>query len=323
MWCRIIGILVLVALALLVAPLTAAAEPPTKVPYIGVLLSTPIPELFQERFRKGLRELGYTEGQNIRVDYRWAAPTQVDRLNDLAAEFVRLKVDIIVALYTPSAQATKRATTEIPVVIISGDPVGTGLVASLARPGGNVTGVSAMTTESGGKCLELLRELLPAVTHVAVLVHPTDPFARPFLEQIQSDARGIGVRIQAVVARGDEDLDDAFAAMVTAGARAVIIQPNLATPRASELAMKHHLPTVSLSRAFTHTGLLMSYGGSEAEAYRQTTVYVDRILKGAKPADLPVEQPWKFELVINLKTANALGLTIPPTLLFRADEVIR
>jgi putative ABC transport system substrate-binding protein len=323
MWYSTVGVMITLTLSVLMAPLAIEAQQPTKVPHIGVLLSIPMPELFQERFREGLRELGYTEGQNIRVDYRWAAPKQVDRLNDLAAEFVRLKVDIIVALYTPSAQAAKRATTEIPVVIISGDPLGTGLVASLARPGGNVTGVSAMTTESGGKCLELLRQLLPAATHVAALVHTTDPFARPFLEQIQSDARGVGVRIQPVVARGDEDLDDAFAAMVTAGARAVIIQPNLVTPRAAELAVKHHLPTVSLSRAFAHTGLLMSYGGSEVEAYRQTTVYVDRILKGAKPADLPVEQPLKFELVINLKTAKALGLTIPPILLFQADEVIR
>ena len=323
MWGSSVVVIVTFTLSILVAPLAVEAQQPAHVPSIGVLLSIPMPALFQERFREGLRDLGYTEGQNILVDYRSAAPTQVDRLNDLAAEFVQRKVDIIVALYTPSAQAAKRATTEIPVVIISGDPLGTGLVASLAHPGGNVTGVSAMTTESGGKCLELLRDLLPAVTHVAALVHPTDPFARPFLEQIQSDARGIGVQIQPVVARGDEDLDEAFAAMVTAGAGAVIIQPNLATPRAAALAMQHHLPTVSLSRAFAYTGLLMSYGGSEAEAYRQTTVYVDRILKGAKPADLPVEQPVKFELVINLKTAKALGLTIPPTLLFQADEVIK
>jgi putative tryptophan/tyrosine transport system substrate-binding protein len=318
-----VGLIVTLTLAILMAPLATEAQQATKVPSIGVLLSIPMPDLFQERFREGLRERGYIEGQNIRVDYRWAAPTQVDRLSALAAEFVQRKVDIIVALYTPSAQAAKRATTEIPIVIISGDPLGTGLVASLAHPGGNVTGVSAMTTESGGKCLELLRELLPAVPQVAVLVHPTDPFARPFLEQIQAAARGIGVRIHPVIARGDEDLDEAFAAMMTAEVGAVIIQPNLATRRAAELAIKHHLPTVSLSRAFVHFGLLMSYGGSEVEAYRQTTVYVDRILKGAKPADLPVEQPLKFELVINLKTANALGLTIPPTLLFQANEVIR
>lgn len=187
MWGSIVGVIVTFTLSIIVAPLAVEAQQPTHVPYIGVLLSIPMPELFHERFREGLRERGYSEGQNIRVDYRWAAPKQVDRLNDLAAEFVRLKVDIIVALYTPSAQAAKRATTEIPVVIISGDPLGTGLVASLAHPGGNVTGVSAMTTESGGKCLELLRELLPAVIHVAALVHPTDPLARPFLEQIQSD----------------------------------------------------------------------------------------------------------------------------------------
>jgi putative tryptophan/tyrosine transport system substrate-binding protein len=223
-------------LGCLMAPLfaptvVAAAQQPTKVPYIGVLLSIPTPELFRERFREGLRELGYTEGQNIRVEYRLAAARQVDRLNDLAAELVRLKVDIIVALYAPSAHAAKRATTTIPIVMLSGDPVGAGLVASLAHPGGNITGLSVLSTDIGGKCLELLRELLPTMIHVAALVHTTDPFAKPFLENIQSTARSFGVQIHPVVVQGDEDLDKAFTTMVTAQAGAVIIQPNLATPR--------------------------------------------------------------------------------------------
>jgi putative ABC transport system substrate-binding protein len=319
----VIGLMLTLTLGLLVVPLAAEAQQQTHVPHIGVLVSIPTPELFQERFREGLRELGYTEGQNIRVDYRWAAARQVERLNDLAAELVRLQVDIIVALYTPSAHAAKRATTEIPIVILAGDPVGTGLVASLAHPGGNVTGLSVLTTDLGGKCLELLRDLRPAMPHVAALVHATDPFARPFLAQIQSTAGSVGVQIHPVAVQGDEELDSAFTAMVTEQAGAVIIQPNLATPRAAELAVQHHLPAVSLFRVFAHAGGLMSYGASEAEAYRRTAVYVDRILKGAKPADLPVEQPTKFEFVINLKTAKILGLTIPPMLLFQADEVIR
>ena len=320
---KAIALIMTLALGLLVAPLAAEAQQPTKVPQIGVLSSIPNPELFQERFREGLRELGYTEGQNIRVDYRWAAANQVDRLNDLAAELVRLQVDLIVALYTPSAHAAKRATTSLPIAILSGDPLGAGLVTSLARPEGNITGLSVLGADLGGKCLELLREFLPAVTHVAALVHATDPFAKPFLENMQSAARSLGVQIHPLVVQGDEDLHEAFTAMVTARAGAVIIQPNLATPLAVDLAGQHHLPSISLWRAFAHAGGLMSYGANEEAAYRRIAVYVDRILKGAKPADLPVEQPTKFEFVINLKTAQALGLTIPPALLFQADEVIR
>jgi putative ABC transport system substrate-binding protein len=293
------------------------------VPHIGVLVSIPTPELFQEQFRVGLRELGYAEGQNIHVDYRWAAARQVERLNDLAAEFVRLKVDLIVAMATPSAHAAKRATTAIPIVMFSGDPLGSGLVTSLAHPEGNITGLAVLTSDLGGKCLELLRELLPAVTSVAALVHATDPFAKPFLEQIQATARSVGVQIHPVVVQGDEDLDKAFATMVTAQAGAVIIQPVLATQRAADLAVQHHLPAMSLWRWWANAGGLMAYGSNEEAAFRRVAYYVDRLLKGAKPADLPVEQPTKFEFVINLKTAQALGLTIPPTLLFQADEVLR
>jgi putative tryptophan/tyrosine transport system substrate-binding protein len=320
---KALALLMSLVLSLLVAPLAVEAQQPAKVPHIGVLGLVSAPERTQAWFRAALRELEYTEEQNILVEYRWAAAGQADHLEGLAAELVRLKVDIIVALNTPSAQAAMRATTEIPIVMAAGNAVETGLVASLARPGGNVTGLSGMGAELGGKCLELLRDLLPAVTHVAVLVRATSPFARLFLEQIQSAAGSIGVQIRPVVVRGDEEFDSAFAAMVKEGVGAVIVQPTLATQHAADLTVKHHLPAVSIVRTFADSGGLMSYTASTAATYRRIAVYVDRILKGAKPADLPVEQPTKFELVINLKTAEVLGLTIPPTLLFQADEVIR
>jgi putative ABC transport system substrate-binding protein len=236
---------------------------------------------------------------------------------------MRLPVDLIVALYTPSAHAAKRATTSLPIAILSGDPLGAGLVTSLARPEGNITGLSVLGADLGGKCLELLREVLPAVTRVAALVHATDPVAKPFLENIQSAATSLGVQIHPLVVQGDEDLTGAFAAMVTTRAGAVTIQPNLATPLAVDLAARHHLASISLWRAFAHAGGLMAYGAQEEAAYRRIAVYVDRLLKGAAPADLPVEQATTFEFVINLKTAETLGLTIPPTLLFQADEVLR
>ena len=322
MWWSTIGVIVALTCSILAASLVVEAQS-APVPRIGVLSLAPTPERDQALLREGLREQGYVEGQNILVEYRWAAPGQADRLNDLAAELVRLPVDLIVAVSTPASQAAKRATLAIPIVFIAGDPVGTGLVASLARPGWNVTGVTGIGAEIGGKCLELLREVVPAVTHVAVLVLATDPFARPFLAHIQSEAQGVSVRIHPVVVRGDEELDGAFAAMVTEGVGAVIIQPNLATPRAAALAVQHHLPAIAPSEAFAEAGGLMTYGSKSAWRWRSLVTYVDKILKGATPADLPVQRPMKFDLVINLKTAQALGLTIPPPLLFQADEVIK
>jgi putative tryptophan/tyrosine transport system substrate-binding protein len=323
MWCSTVGVIVTLTLSLLTAPLAAQAQP-AKVPRIGVLGLIPRPERVLVPFREGLRERGYVEGQNILVEYRWVAAGQADRLNDLAVELVRLQVDLIVAVSTPASQAAQRATTAIPIVMLAGDPVGTGLVASLARPGGNITGISAMTADIGGKSLDLLRELLPTVTHVAALVHATDPFARLFLEHIQSAAQGVSVRIQPVVVRGAEEFDSAFAAMVTERAGAVIVQPSLATQHAADLAVQHHLPAISPSMGSAEAGGLMSYLSNTADNFLSGIPrYVAKILKGAKPADLPVEQAMKFELVINLKTAKALGLTIPPTLLFQADEVIQ
>jgi putative ABC transport system substrate-binding protein len=301
-----------------------AEAQPGKVPRIGVFVLDD-PDTVLATFREGLRGLGHIEGRNVAVEYR-SAGGQVDRLTDLAAELVRLNVDVIVAQGTLVVQAAKRATAEIPIVMApAGDPVGTGLVATLGRPGGNVTGLSATSVDLGGKLLGLIKELRPGVTRVAVLVHATDPLARPFKEQIQSAAGGVGVRLQPVVVHGADEFDGAFAAMVRERTGAVVIQPMLATRRAADLAAKHRLLSITTgvsTKAFPASGGLMSYGANPAEFYRRAAVFVDKILKGAKPADLPVEQPTKFEFVINLKTAKALGLTIPPSLLLRADQVI-
>jgi putative tryptophan/tyrosine transport system substrate-binding protein len=324
--CRI-RLLATLALTILVAPLATTAQQPTRVPRIGVLAMeggmVATPERFQTEFREALRERGYVEGQTILVDYRWVAAGHADRLNDLAAALVRLPVDLLVAVSTPAAQAAKRATLTIPIVFLAGDPVGTGLVASLAQPGGHVTGVTGIGAEIGGKCLELLRELVAAVTRVAVLVHATDPFARPFLEDIQAAAQPVGVRVHPVFVQGEEEFDGAFTAMVHEGVGAVIVQLLLATPRAAALAVQHRLPAMATSAAFAEAGGLMTYGPKSAWRWQSVVTYVDKILKGAKPADLPVQRPMTFELVINLKTAKALGLTMPSSLLFQATEVIR
>lgn len=324
MWWSTVGVMVALILSVLAAPCAVHAQP-TKVPRIGVLAVEGgifvTPERALAEFREALRERGYVEGQTIRVDYRGVAAGQAERLNALAVELVHLSVDLIVAYHTPAAHAAQRATTAIPIVFQAGDPVGTGLVASLARPGGNATGISGITLS--GKCLELLRELLPTVTHVAALVHATDPFAQPFLEDIQSAAQSVGVRIQPVVVQGAEEFDGAFTAMVHAGAGAVIIQPILATSRAAALAVQHHLPTISTNTTFAEAGGLMIYTPNRTGLLRSLAMYVDKILKGATPADLPVERPMKFDLVINLTTAQGLGLTIPPVLLFQADTVIQ
>ena len=241
----------------------------------------------------------------------------------LAAKLVRLKVDIIVAFQTPAVQAAKQATNTIPIVMApAGDPVGTGLVASLARPGGNVTGASSTTAEVAAKTLELIREIRPAARSVAVLANVADPFTKPLLEQIQSAGRLLGIEIRPAMVRGPEEFDAAFAEWVKARVDAVIIQPSLPRKRAIDLALKHRLLSASPTRLFVEAGGLISYAASPRDNSRKAATYVDKILKGAKPADLPVEQPTKFELVVNLKTAKALGLKIPETILFRADRVI-
>jgi ABC-type uncharacterized transport system substrate-binding protein len=303
-------------------PLSARAQQP-KVATIGALVIGNIsPEEFWREFRQGLRDLGYNEGQNIRFEFR-SAEGQIDRLPELAAELVRLKVDVIVTWFTPTAVAAKQATRDIPIVMAeTGDPIGTGLVASLPRPGGNVTGVAAVTAELAGKSVQLIRDMLPSARRVTALANATDAFSKPFLEQIQLGGEATGTAINAVRISNNEEFESAFAAMERDRPDAIIVQPSLPSKRAAELALQHRVPAVSVPRWFADEGGLMSYSAIYADLFRKAAVYVDKILKGAQPADLPVEQPTRFQLVINMKTANSLGITVPATLLARADEVI-
>jgi putative ABC transport system substrate-binding protein len=237
---------------------------------------------------------------------------------------VRRNVDIIVTWFTPAARAAKQATQNIPIVMaLAGNPVETGLVASLARPGGNITGLAGVGAELAGKCVELIREMIPSAYRVAALANAADPFSKPFLEQIRLTADASGITIDPIMIHSIEELEAAFPAMEKRRPAAVLVQPSLPTKRAAELALRHRIPAVYIVRGMVDEGGLMSYGVDEAAAYRRAAVFVDKILKGAKSADLPVEQPTKFELVINLKTAKALGLTIPQSLLLRADQIIQ
>ena len=325
--CTTVQPLLLLVCSLLAAPLAAGAQQAAKVPRIGYLAwgSPPPSDRYGEPFRQGLREFGYVEGQNIVVESRWAEGRK-DRAGDLAAELVRLKVDVIVAFATPAIEAAKSATKTIPIVMgVSTDPVGTGFVASLARPGGNITGVSLMSPDLAGKRLQLLREALPGVARVAFLASGRSPAGRLFLQETQVAARKLGVQIQPVVIGGPEEFKDAFTAMVRERAGALVVQPLFTDQRRQivDLAARHRLPVVSDFREFADAGALMSYGPNARDVYRRAATYVDKVLKGARPADLPVEQPMRFELVINMKTAKALGLTIPPSVLIRADQVIQ
>jgi len=280
-----------------------------------------------DAFRQGLRELGWVEGQNLVIDYR-SAEGKLDRLPDLAAELVRLKVDIIVAVPTPAAAAAKNAIETIPIVMIGvGDPVGTGLIASLARPGGNATGLSfSVGLEIAGKLLELLKETVPKVRRVAILSNPANPVQPLLIREVNVAARSLGVQLQHLEARGPNEFDGAFAAMAKERVGALLIVADgmliFHRTRLADLAARSRLPAAYGWREHVEAGGLMSYGPSLRDLFRRAATYVDKILKGAKPADLPVEQPTKFELVINLKTAKALGLTIPQSVLGRADQVI-
>src|SRR3989440_634044 len=304
-------------------PLAGRAQQPAKLPTVGALvIGSTDPEQFWRDFRQGLRDLGYVEGQNIRFEFR-SAQGQANRVPELAAELVRLKVDVIVTWFTPPTQAAKQATHEIPIVMAdTGDPIGTGLVASLPRPGGNVTGIASISAELAGKSVQLIRDMLPSARRVTALGNATDPFEKPFLEQIQLGAEVTGTTINAVRISSNEELESAFAAMDKDRPDAVIVQPSLPSKRAAELALKQRVPAVSVPRWFAEEGGLMSYSAKYVELFRKAAVYVDKILKGAHPAALPVEQPTHFELVINMKTAKALGVEVPATLLARADEVI-
>jgi putative tryptophan/tyrosine transport system substrate-binding protein len=301
----------------------AARAQQAKLSMIGVLvLGSPPPEAFLKGLRDALRDVGYTEGRNIRLEIR-NSEGKADLLAERAAEFVRLKVDIIVAFQTPAATAAKQATGEIPIVMaLVGDPVGAGLVASYAQPGGNVTGTAAGSTEVAGKTVELIREVLPSARRFAVLANETDPFPRPFLAAIGLGAGSAGMEMETVMARPGLPLDEAFESIAARRVNAVVIQGSMVRKEAVELAMKHRLPAFGISRELPATGGLMGYFANFAEMYRDTAAYVDKILKGAKPSDLPVNFPTKFELVINLKTAKTLGLDVPHSLLARADEVI-
>jgi putative ABC transport system substrate-binding protein len=302
-------------------PLAALAQPRGRNPVIGYLIPAN-PEPVFGYFKEGLQKLGYVEGRNIHIEFR-SAEGKSERLAGLAAELVRLKVDIFVAAQTPAITAAKQATSQIPIVMAgAGDPVGTGLIASLARPGGNITGISATTAELGGKLLELFREVLPSAKRVAVLANATDPFTKPFLEQIQTAGRTMTLEISPTMIREAGEIDAAFPDLVKRRTDVVIVQGSLPRRRAAELALKHRLPAVALNGSFPDEGGLMSYSANVADLHRETAVYVDKILKGAKPADLPVQQPTKFELVVNLKTAKALGITVPQSILARSDRVI-
>ena len=303
-------------------PLAARAQQP-KAARLGVLVvGSSDPAQFMQVLREGLRELGYVEGRNITIELR-SAGGQTSRLAGLAAEIVALKPDVIVASETPAVEAAKQATRDIPIVMApSGDPVGTGMIASLTRPGGNVTGLSNATAEAAGKSVELIREIVPAATRIAALCQTTNPFTKPFLDHVERAGRGAGVEIRPAVVAGAEAFESAFAAMVRDGVHAVVVQPTLPTQAAAAHALKYRLPSAAATRRFAEVGGLMSYSGIQADSYRKAASYVDKILKGARPEDLPVEQPTRYELLINLKTAKALGVTVPATLLARADETI-
>jgi len=324
---RTIGLIVTLALGLLLAPLAADAQQPAKVPRIGFLRAEMPPESYIEAFRQGLREHGYVEGQNIVVDYRWAEGNE-ERLRLLVAELIRLKVDLIVTSAPAATRAAKEATTTIPIVMVHvADPVAFGFVAGLARPGGNVTGFALLFPELSGKRLEVLKEALPKLSRVAVLWNAANPYKAYDLKEVQAVAGALRVTLHTLPVRGPEDLDDAFQAAVKSRAGGLITLEDPFTgahrTRIIDLALKHRLPAVFAVRPFVEAGGLMSYGPNPVDQSRRAATYVDKILKGVKPGDLPVQQPTRFELVINLKTAKALGLTIPQSLLFRADEVIQ
>jgi ABC-type uncharacterized transport system substrate-binding protein len=312
--------------ALLAAPLATEAQQARKVYRIGVLANEPSP--MWDAFRQRLKELGYVEGQNIVFEYRWAAG-QVERFPGLAAELVGLKVDVIVTVGNAATGALKHATATVPIVMAtSGDPVGAGLVTSLAHPGGNVTALTVVAgRDIGGKQLELLKEVVPKFARVAYLFDAANPGSLLTQKELEAAARALGVGLRLTGIRNENDLEAAFTAITKERVGALLVAAGpfetIHRRRIVDLAASSRLPAMYGARWFVDDGGLISYGVSLLDNFRRAATYVDKILKGAKPADLPVEQPTKFELVINLKTAKALGLTIPPSLLVRADEVIQ
>ncbi len=326
MMLRSVGLIVSMVLGTLLTPRSAPAQQPAKVARIG-FLSTGVAGTNIEAFRQGLQELGHVVGHNIAIEYRWAAGRD-DRLPDLAADLVRLKVDIIVSTSSSAARAAQQATRTIPIVMaVSGDPVGTGLVASLARPGGNITGLTILSPELSGKRLELLKEAVPKVSRVAVLWNPAIPDKQLDFKETQAAARSLGVQLQSLEVRGAKDFDKVFQAAIKERAQALVTLSDPLTgsqgKRIVDFAAKSRLPAMYGDSGFVEAGGLMAYGPNISDLYRRAVFFVDKILKGAKPGDLPVQQPIRFELVINLDTAKKIVLTIPPNLLARADKVIK
>ena len=314
--------------SLLSAPLAAEAQPTGKVYRIGFLFwGAPGPSAELDAFRQGLRELGYIEGQNVAIDVRFASG-QVERLPELAAELVRLKPDVMVTPATPPSLSAKQATRTIPIVFAGiADPVGAGLITNFARPGGNITGVASISAELGGKRLGLLKEVTPKASRVAVLYNPADRANVLILKQLQEAAPALGLTLQPREVRGPGEFDSAFVAMTRERAHALFGAPGVLTFEHKntlvDLAAKYRIPAMWGHRQFVEVGGLMSYAVNFYDQVRRAATYVDKILKGAKPGDLPVEQPTKFELVINIKAAKDIGLTIPQSVLGRADEVIQ
>ncbi len=327
MTCRTLGLLVILALALLVAPLAAEAQPVGKVYRIGFLSTDPPLAHLWEALLDGLRERGYREGQNLVFERRFSEG-HAERFPELATELVRLSVDCLIVTTTPAALAAKHATQTIPIVMTTAiDPVGAGLVASLARPGGNLTGLSGLGAQLNEKRLELLQEVVPGLTRVAVLWNAANPANAAAWHETQAAAHALGLRLHSQEVRGPQDFEGAFARMAQARPEALLVLSDafigMHRHQIVAFATQQHLPGMFAGRPSVVDGGLMYYGQNPSNNYRRAAYYVDRILKGTKPADLPVEQPTTFELVINLKTAEALGLTISPTLLFQATEVIR
>jgi putative ABC transport system substrate-binding protein len=317
---------VVLALSLLAAPLAAEGQQAKKVPVIGYLIERSGPTAFDEAFRLGLRELGYSEGRNIVVEYRWA-DGKTERLPALAADLIKMKVDVIVTSGTPGGLAAKNATTTIPIVMASGgDFVADGLVASFARPGGNITGLSVFARELSGKRLEILKEAIPGMTRVAAAFNRLNPGTRLLFNETETAATRLGLKAVPLDIQFPDGVDTAFAEAVRLRVSAVVIISDGATivhrAQLGSAALKHRLPTIFANKTYLEGGGLMSYGPDIIHVWRRAATYVDKILKGAKPADMPIEQPTTFELVISLKTAKAIGLTIPPPLLLRADHVI-
>ena len=309
-------------------PIAARAQQAGKIPRVGFMgnSTAALEANLVGPFREGLHELGYEEGRNILIEYRWAEGSY-ERFPALVAELLALNVDVIVTAGTPATLAVKKATTSVPLVMVAvGDPVGTGIAASLSRPGGNITGLSSIAPDLEGKRLELLREVVPKLSRVGVFWNPVNLFHAGSLQQAQVAAQALGIELQPLAVQATEDLDAAFAAIVKEQPGALLLLADRVflhnRVRLMEFAAKHRLPNINAYREVVEAGGLMSYGPSYEDMHRRAAIYVDKILKGAKPGELPVEQPAKFTLVINLKTAKALGLTVPMTLQAAADEVI-